>query len=70
MITTGQSISPRNLGAKSMTEVVIHGQRDDTAFTKINSVDNLGEPFTKPLTTKVFERYVNEMGMKCNPEWH
>ena len=45
-------------------------QRGDTAITKINSADNLGDPFTKPLTTKVFERYVNEMGMRCNPEWH
>ncbi|XXG72927.1 hypothetical protein AAC387_Pa07g1918 [Persea americana] len=33
-------------------------QRGDTTITKINSADNLGDPFTKPLTTKVFEWYV------------
>ena len=45
-------------------------QRGDTAITKINSADNLGDHFTKPLTTKVFVQYVNTMSMRCNPEWH
>ena len=45
-------------------------QRGDTVITKINSADNLGDHFTKPLTTKVFVQYVNAMSMRCNPEWH
>jgi len=45
-------------------------QRGDAAITKINHADNLGDHFTKPLTTKVFAEYVNAMSMRCNPEWH
>ena len=45
-------------------------QRGDTAITKINSVDNLGDHFTKPLTAKVFVQYVNAISMRCNLEWH
>ena len=50
-----------------VTEIV---QRGDIAITKIASVDNLTDPFTKPLTTKVFEKHVDGMGMKCNLDWH
>ena len=45
-------------------------QRGDIAITKIASADNLADPFTKPLTTKVFEQHVDGMGMRCNPDWH
>ena len=45
-------------------------QRGDIAIIKIASTDNLVDPFTKPLTTKVFERLVDGMGMRCNPDWH
>ena len=55
-------------GEKHMVIEIV--QRGDTAITKINSADNLGDHFTKPLTTKVFVQYVNAMSMRCNPEWH
>ena len=55
-------------GVKHMVIEIV--QRGDTAITKINSADNLGDHFTKPLTTKVFVQYVNAMSMRCNPEWH
>jgi len=45
-------------------------QRGDIAITKIASADNLADPFTKALTTKVFEQHVDGMGMRCNPDWH
>ena len=43
-------------------------QRGDIVITKITFVDNLAYPFTKPLTTKVFEWHVDGMGMRCNPD--
>lgn len=43
-------------------------QRGEIAITKIAFADNLADPFTKPLTTKVFEQHVD--GMRCNPDWH
>ncbi|XXG70725.1 hypothetical protein AAC387_Pa07g0137 [Persea americana] len=45
-------------------------QRGDTVITKIAYADNLADPFTKPLTTKVFEQHLEEMGIRCNPDWH
>ena len=45
-------------------------QRGDIAITKIASMDNLADPFTKPLTTNVFEQHVDKMGMRCNPDRH
>ena len=45
-------------------------QRGDVAMTKIASVDNLADPFNKPLITKVFEQHVDGMGMRCNSDWH
>lgn len=49
-------------------------QRGDIAITKIASADNLADPFTKPLTTKVFKQHVDGMDMRCNlpgiePKW-
>ena len=44
-------------------------QSGDIANTKIAYADNLADPFTKPLTTKVFEQHVDGMGMRYNPDW-
>ena len=47
---------------------IVH--RGDIAITKIASADNLANPFSKPLTTKVVEVHVDGMGMRSNPNWH
>ena len=69
-VTKSKELKAKNTyrGEKHMVIEIV--QRGDTAITKINSADNLGDHFTKPLTTKVFVQYVNAMSMRCNPEWH
>ena len=73
-----QSKEPRS--HKSQKQIYIYREREyhliieivhgcDIAITKIASGNNLADPFTKLLTTKVFERHVDEMGMRCNPDW-
>ena len=44
-------------------------QRCDIVITKIASANNFADLFTKPLTTKVFEQHVDEMGKGCNLDW-
>ena len=38
-------------------------QRGDIAIPKIASADNLVNPFTKPLNTKVFEQHVDGLDL-------
>ncbi|MCQ7012941.1 hypothetical protein, partial [Clostridioides difficile] len=40
--------------------------RGDVAVSKIASLDNLADPFTKTLTVKVFEKHVEGLGLRCN----
>lgn len=40
-------------------------QRGDVLVTKVTSEDNLADPFTKSLTSKVFDRHVEGMGVRC-----
>ena len=41
--------------------------RGDTMVTKIESEENLADPFTKSLPERVFEKHVNCMGLKRVP---
>lgn len=43
-------------------------QRGDIA-AKIAFANNLADPFTKPLITKVLERHADGMGVRCNLDW-
>ena len=69
-VTKSKELKAKNTyrGEKHMVIEIV--QRGDIAITKIASTDNLADPFTKPLTTKVFEQHVDGMGMRCNPDWH
>ena len=40
-------------------------QREDIIVEKIASDDNLADPFTKALKTKVFDSHVYNIGLKC-----
>ena len=44
-------------------------QRDDVLVTKIGTADNLADPLTKALSTKVFDRHMDSIGIRCNPNW-
>ena len=44
-------------------------QRGDVVVTKIASVDNLADPFTKSLPAKTFDRHVEGMGVRCVASW-
>ena len=39
-------------------------------MTKIATGDNLADPFTKALSTKVFDRHMDCIGIRCNPNWY
>ena len=73
--SVAQSKEPRSHKSQKHVQRKYHLVREivqsgDIAITKIASANNLAGPFTKPLTTKVFEQHVDGMGMRCNPEWH
>ena len=40
-------------------------QRGDIIIEKIASEDNLADPFTKALKTKVFDSHVYNIGLRC-----
>ena len=44
-------------------------QRGDVVVTKIASVDNLADPFTKSLPAKTFDMHVEGMGVRCVASW-
>ena len=44
-------------------------QRGDVLVTKIATTDNLADPFTKALSTKVFDCHMDSIGIRCNPNW-
>ena len=41
-------------------------QRGDVTVTKIATVDNLTDPFTKALPQKVFKRHLDSLGLRCS----
>ena len=43
--------------------------RGDTVVGQIASEDNLVDPFTKGLAQKIFDQYVEGMGVRCIASW-
>ena len=39
--------------------------RGDVAVEKITSIENLVDPFTKTLSTKVFDHHRDSLGVRC-----
>ena len=44
-------------------------QRGDVTITKIATTDNLIDPFTKALLSKIFDCHLDSLGLRCNPSW-
>ena len=44
-------------------------QQGDVTVTKIATTDNLADPFTKALPSKVFDSHLDRLGLRCNPSW-
>ena len=71
MIIVGQWLGPRNHGKGNhiqrkyylIKDIV---QRGDVTVTKIATVDNLANPFTKALPQKVFECHLDSLGLRCS----
>ena len=69
-----QSKEPRNHGKEKHVERKYHlikdiVQRGDVTVTKIATTDNLADPFTKALPSKVFDCPLDSLGLRCNPSW-
>ena len=69
-----QSNEPRNHGRGKHVERKYHlireiVQRGDVLVTKITTAGNLADPFMKALSTKVFDRHMDSIGIRCNPNW-
>ena len=69
-----QSKEPRNHGRWKHVERKYHlireiVQRGNVLVTKIAIADNLADPFTKALSTKVFDRHMDSIGIRYNPNW-
>ena len=43
--------------------------RGDMTMSQIASEDNLADPFTKGLSQKVFNQYIEGMGVRCIGAW-
>ena len=66
-----QSKEPRNHGKGKHVERKYHlirdiVQRGDVTVTKISTTDNLADPFTKALPSKVFKCHLDSLGLRCN----
>ncbi len=44
-------------------------KRGDVSIIKIASAENVADPLTKPLSQKVFEKHVKEMGLRIVADW-
>ena len=69
-----QSKEPRNHGKGKHVERKYHlirdiVQRGDVTVAKISTTDNLADPFTKALPSKVFESHLDSLGLRCNSSW-
>jgi hypothetical protein len=42
----------------------------DVLVAKVPSAENLVDPFTKILPYKIFESHLEEMRIKCMPNWN
>ena len=66
-----QSKEPRNHGKRKHVKRKYHlirdiVQRGDVTVTKIATVDNLADSFTKALPQKVFEHHLDSLGLRCS----
>ena len=69
-----QSKEPRNHGRGKHVERKYHlireiVQKGDVLVTKIATADNLADPFMKALFAKVFDRHMDSISIRCNPNW-
>ena len=69
-----QSKEPRNHGKGKHVKRKYHlirdiVQRGDVTATKIATTDNLVDPSTKALPSKVFDSHLDSLGLRCNPSW-
>ena len=69
-----QSKELRNHGKKKHIERKYHLIRDivqqgDVTITKITTTNNLADPFTKALPSKVFECHLDSLGLRCKSSW-
>ena len=69
-----QSKEPRNNGKGKHVQRKYHlirdiVQRGDMIVTKVATTDNLADPFTKALPSKVFDCHLDSLGLRCNPSW-
>lgn len=44
-------------------------KRGDVEISKIASAENMADPLTKPLPSKIFEKHITSMGLKLISEW-
>ena len=44
-------------------------QRGDVIITKIATIDNLTDLYTKALLLKVFDSHLDSLVLRCNPSW-
>ena len=45
-------------------------ERKDIVFLKVQGQNNIADPLTKALPPKLFDRHVEEMGIRYHPHWH
>jgi hypothetical protein len=69
-----QAVEPRSHQRTKHIERRFHLIRDiisrgDIKMVKVASADNLADPFTKPLSQKVFEKHINDMGLRYMYDW-
>ena len=69
-----QAVEPRAHQRTKHIEKKYHLIRDiinrgGIVLTKVTSAENVVDPFTKPLSQKVFEKYLESMGLKYMYNW-
>ena len=45
-------------------------ERGDIVVLKVQGQDNIADPLTKALPPKLFDRHVEEMGIRYHLHWH
>ena len=63
---TGEIVRRRDV---ILTKVALVDNLADVVVTNVASVDNLVDPFTKALTSNVFQFHVDRMGVRCDILW-
>ena len=69
-----QSNEPRNHKRAKHVERKYHlireiVQRGDVLVTKVDTANNLADPFTKALPQRAFERHMDGLGLRHNARW-